>query len=259
MTKLFGTDGIRGVANVDLTPRIAYDLGRATAHRITGRDGRLLIGQDTRRSSDMFVAAVAAGAMSMGADVHRLGVCPTPALAHVTAAGHFNAGVMVSASHNPAADNGLKVFDGDGLKLEDALEDELEDADAARRRAGGPGQRRPRPSTRCACTCSTSTSGIGPASPRGPASTARIVLDCANGSAGVVAPQILAATGADSRRPLQRARRLQHQPRLRRDRTAALAAIVKRDRRATSASRSTATRTAASRSTSAARSSTATS
>ena len=137
MTKLFGTDGIRGVANVDLTPRMAYDLGRATAARLAdGAGGHILIGQDTRRSGDMFVAAVGAGAMSMGADVHRLGVCPTPALAYLTAAGHFGAGVMVSASHNPARDNGLKVFDDSGIKLEDGIEDELEALMAARRRAG---------------------------------------------------------------------------------------------------------------------------
>ena len=86
---------------------------------------RILVGQDTRRSGDMLVAALVSGATSAGADVHVLGVCPTPALAHVTAVGPFAAGVMVSASHNPADDNGLKVLDGKGLKLDDALEDEL--------------------------------------------------------------------------------------------------------------------------------------
>src|SRR4029078_12291748 len=82
--------------------------------------------QDTRRSCDMLAAAIVAGATSMGIDAHRLGVCPTPALAHLVAAGGFGAGIMVSASHNPAADNGLKVLDQNGLKLDDALEDELE-------------------------------------------------------------------------------------------------------------------------------------
>ena len=194
MTKLFGTDGIRGVANVDLTPRIAYDLGRATAHRITGRDGRLLIGQDTRRSSDMFVAAVAAGAMSMGADVHLLGVCPTPALAHVTAAGHFHAGIMVSASHNPAADNGLKVFDGDGLKLEDALEDELEDLMLRADDMAGPNNDalgRSSDGTHLLDEYVRHRTAIAARSNL----SARIVVDCANGSGGFVAPQILAATG----------------------------------------------------------------
>ena len=126
MTKLFGTDGIRGVANVDLHPKLAYDLGRATASQLVHAGGSLLIGQDTRRSGDMLAAATAAGAMSLGVNVHRLGVCPTPALAHLTGAGPFRAGVMVSASHNPARDNGLKVVDERGLKLDDVVEDELE-------------------------------------------------------------------------------------------------------------------------------------
>jgi phosphoglucosamine mutase len=196
MTRLFGTDGIRGVANVDLTPRMAYDLGRATASRLTnGEGGHLLIGQDTRKSGDMFVAAVAAGAMSMGTDVHRLGICPTPALAHVTASGHFNAGVMVSASHNPARDNGLKVFDGSGLKLEDQLEDELEALMLRADEMTGPEN----------ATLGRDLDGrarlneyiqhrVGLAARL--KIDLRVVIDCANGSAGVVAPQILAATGA---------------------------------------------------------------
>ncbi len=196
MTRLFGTDGIRGVANVDLTPRMAYDLGRASAARLAnGAGGHMLIGQDTRKSGDMFVAAVASGAMSMGVDVHRLGVCPTPALAHVTASGHFDAGVMVSASHNPARDNGLKLFDGSGIKLEDTLEDEIEALMLRADELSGPendtlGQdldARARLDDYVAhrsALASQMSSGI------------KVVLDCANGSAGVVAPQILAASGA---------------------------------------------------------------
>jgi len=195
MTRLFGTDGIRGVANVELTPRMAYDLGRATASRLLGHGGHLLVGQDTRRSGDMLVAGLASGAMSMGGHVHRLGVCPTPALAYLTAAGHFNAGVMVSASHNPASDNGLKVVDGSGAKLEDTLEDELEglmlhadeltgpdnsgvgvDLDA-RNRLGEYVRHRLELAQRIS---------LG----------ARVVVDCAHGSGGAVAPQILAGTGA---------------------------------------------------------------
>ena len=126
MTRLFGTDGIRGVANVDLHPKLAYDLGRATAAHLVGAGGSILVGQDTRRSGDMLAAAVAAGAMSLGVNVHRLGVCPTPALAHLTSTGPFKAGVMVSASHNPARDNGLKVVDERGMKLDDVVEGELE-------------------------------------------------------------------------------------------------------------------------------------
>ena len=126
MARLFGTDGIRGVANVDLKPTMAYALGRAVAQRLVGPGGAIVVGQDTRRSGDMFVAAIASGATSLGVDVHVVGVIPTPALAFIAGSGPFAAGIMVSASHNPAADNGLKVLDGDGLKLDDSIEDELE-------------------------------------------------------------------------------------------------------------------------------------
>src|SRR5215218_3449688 len=119
MPRLFGTDGIRGVANLDLKPTLAYGLGRAVAHRLAGRGGAIVVGQDTRRSGDMFVAAIAAGATSLGVDVHSIGVVPTPALAFTAAEPAFAAGIMVSASHNPAEDNGLKVLDDHGLKLDD--------------------------------------------------------------------------------------------------------------------------------------------
>ena len=126
MARLFGTDGIRGVANVDLKPTVAYGLGRAVAHRLAGPGGSIVVGQDTRRSGDMFVAAITAGATSLGVDVHVAGVVPTPALAYLAGNGPFAAGIMVSASHNPADDNGLKVLDSNGLKLDDSIEDELE-------------------------------------------------------------------------------------------------------------------------------------
>ncbi len=126
MSRLFGTDGIRGAANVDLRPSLATSLGRATAHHLIGPGGALVVGQDTRRSGDMFVAAITAGATSMGVDVHQVGVVPTPALAFLAGTGDFAAGIMVSASHNPAEDNGLKVLDPRGLKLDDDVEDELE-------------------------------------------------------------------------------------------------------------------------------------
>jgi phosphoglucosamine mutase len=196
VTRLFGTDGIRGVANVDLTPRMAYDLGRATAHKLLGKQGHLLIGQDTRRSGDMFVAAVAAGAMSLGADVHRLGICPTPALVHVTASGHFGAGVMVSASHNPAPDNGLKVVDATGVKLDEPLEDELEALMRHADELGGPANAAiGRDLDARARLSDYLAHRLGLA--RRFSIDAHVVLDCANGSGGIVAPQILAATGAN--------------------------------------------------------------
>src|SRR3954452_16093032 len=126
MARLFGTDGIRGVANVDLKPTVAYGLGRAVAHRLAGPGGAIVVGQDTRRSGDMFVSAIVAGATSLGVDAHVVGTVPTPALAFIAGEGPFAAGIMVSASHNPAADNGLKVLDASGLKLDDGVEDELE-------------------------------------------------------------------------------------------------------------------------------------
>lgn len=126
MARLFGTDGIRGVANVDLKPTTAYALGRAVAHRLVGHGGAIVVGQDTRRSGDMFVSAIAAGATSLGVDVHVVGIVPTPALAYLAGRGTFAAGIMVSASHNPADDNGLKVLDSAGLKLDETVEDELE-------------------------------------------------------------------------------------------------------------------------------------
>src|ERR687897_985042 len=126
MARLFGTDGIRGIANVDLKPTTAYALGRAVAQYLVGRGGSIVVGQDTRRSGDMFVSAIAAGATSLGVEVYVVGVVPTPALAFLAADGPDAAGIMVSASHNPAEDNGLKVLDADGLKLDDTVEDELE-------------------------------------------------------------------------------------------------------------------------------------
>ena len=127
MPRLFGTDGIRGIANVDLKPTIAYALGRATAHRLVGPGGAIVVGQDTRRSGDMFVAAIVGGR-----DEHGRRRPPARRRARRRpsrswpATGDFAAGIMVSASHNPADDNGLKVLDAAGLKLDDDIEDELE-------------------------------------------------------------------------------------------------------------------------------------
>jgi phosphoglucosamine mutase len=195
VSRLFGTDGIRGVANVDLRAPLAYALGRATAAKLLDGRGDVIVGQDTRRSGDMLVSAFIAGATSMGADVHRLGTCPTPALAHLAGSGRFGAGVMVSASHNPARDNGLKVLDSRGLKLDDRLEDELE---ALIWRADDlPGPK---------------NEGLGRAVDasallreyvahrvelaRRMRNELRVAVDCANGSGGVVAQEIVAATGA---------------------------------------------------------------
>ncbi|HWP62984.1 MAG TPA: phosphoglucosamine mutase [Candidatus Binatia bacterium] len=196
MTRLFGTDGIRGVANLDLKPTLAYALGRATAHRLVGPGGAIVVGQDTRRSGDMFVAAITAGATSLGVDVHRVGVVPTPALAFLAASGPFAAGIMVSASHNPAEDNGLKVLDQRGLKLDDALEDELEQLIWRADELGGV----PNADLGRAIDASSRLEDYlvhrEALARRVPAAGLRIVVDCAHGAGGATAPRVLAATGA---------------------------------------------------------------
>ena len=196
MTRLFGTDGIRGIANVDLTPALAQALGVAVVRRLSPGGGAVVVGQDTRRSGDMLAAALVAGATSMGADVHRAGVLPTPALSFLVAEGGFAAGIMVSASHNPADDNGLKVLDRRGLKLDDALEDELEALIRADGVQDGPtnaGLGREVDARALLDRYREHRLGIA----RSVGSRLRVVLDCANGSGGVVAPELLAATGAD--------------------------------------------------------------
>ncbi len=196
MTRLFGTDGIRGAANVDLRPALAFSLGRATAHQVGGPGASIVVGQDTRRSGDMFVAAITAGAASMGVDVHAVGVVPTPALAFLAANGHFRAGIMVSASHNPAEDNGLKVLDPSGLKLDDDLEDELESLILrADELPGVPPAAIGRGVPAQEIIEQYLGHRIGLASAVG-ADGLHVVLDTANGAAYRIGPQILRATGA---------------------------------------------------------------
>jgi len=129
VARYFGTDGVRGVANHELTPELAYKLGRAGAYVLTkGTTGRarIAVGKDTRISGDMLEAALSAGIASVGVDVIRLGVIPTPGVAYLTRRLQADAGVMISASHNPVPDNGIKFFGGDGFKLTDAQEAEFE-------------------------------------------------------------------------------------------------------------------------------------
>ena len=196
MPRLFGTDGIRGTANVDLKPTLAYALGRATAHHLASRDRPIVIGQDTRRSGDMFTAALVAGVTSMGVDVHLVGVVPTPALAYITGAGKFAAGIMVSASHNPAQDNGLKVLDERGLKLEQDVEEELEQLIwNAEELPGAPADALGLaiPDRDLLNLYLDHRLKLAAATP----TNLHVVVDCANGSGGVAAAQILEATGAN--------------------------------------------------------------
>ncbi len=126
-SKLFGTDGIRGRANeLPLTPEFAVAFGRAVAWKFGAAGGPLVIGRDTRLSGSMLEQGVAAGAASMGVNVLLVGVVPTPAVAYLTRHLHGCAGIVISASHNPFEDNGLKIFQSDGFKCNDALEVELE-------------------------------------------------------------------------------------------------------------------------------------
>lgn len=124
MGKYFGTDGIRGKANEALTPELALKVGQYLGYKF--KNQKLIVGKDTRLSSSMLEHAIAAGAASMGADVYLLGLCATPALAYVLRTEGFAAGVMISASHNPYEDNGLKCFNSDGMKINEELESEIE-------------------------------------------------------------------------------------------------------------------------------------
>ena len=131
MGKLFGTDGIRGVVNDGLNAELAFEVGCAAAQVLAKNTKRskplFTIGKDTRISSDLLEGALVAGLCSAGADVLHLGVIPTPAVAWVTVAAEADAGIVISASHNPFEHNGIKIFNGQGFKLSDALENEIED------------------------------------------------------------------------------------------------------------------------------------
>jgi phosphoglucosamine mutase len=198
MGRLFGTDGVRGVANHELTAELAVAVGAASARRLgaAGRSRRrvAVIGRDPRASGEMLEAAVIAGITSEGVDALRVGVLPTPAVAYLTSAYDADFGVVISASHNPMPDNGIKVLGPGGHKLDDATEDRIEELVAA-----GPGAR-----------------PIGAAIGRvvdaedamerylrhvGKALTARldgltVVVDCANGAAFAAAPRAYQAAGA---------------------------------------------------------------
>ena len=131
MGRLFGTDGARGIANTELTCELSMQIGRAAAmvlsKNLNGKRPRVLIGMDTRASSQMLESAITAGLCSVGADVLQLGVVPTPAVAFLVCKYGCDAGVMISASHNPCEYNGIKIFQSTGFKLPDELENEIEE------------------------------------------------------------------------------------------------------------------------------------
>ena len=129
MARLFGTDGVRGVANEELTPQLAMQLGQAGAYILTRENAHkptIMVGCDTRISGDMLANALMAGVCSVGANVVLLGVVPTPAVAYLIKKYKADAGIMISASHNPFEFNGIKIFNDEGYKLPDLLEEQIE-------------------------------------------------------------------------------------------------------------------------------------
>ena len=200
MGRLFGTDGVRGLANRELTAELALDLSVAAAH-VLGETGAFaghrpvaVVGRDGRASGEFLEAAVVAGLASAGVDVVLLGVLPTPAVAFLTDRLGADLGVMLSASHNPMPDNGIKFFSRGGHKLDDTIEDAIEQRmEEPWERPTGAGVGRVRHDAEAVqlyaehllSTIDVALSGI------------RVVVDCANGAASTLAPQVLRAAGAD--------------------------------------------------------------
>ncbi len=195
---LFGTDGVRGIANKELGPELAFKLGRAGAHILTRRAGGkgIVVGRDTRASGEMLEAAITAGILSTGANALLLGIVPTPAVAYLTRALRAAGGVVISASHNPAPDNGIKFFAADGYKLPDAAEEEIESLVFSKTTgipspvAGGIG--RLVPVKDAAERYLNLALKAGPESLKG----FRIAVDCAHGAAYKLAPMVFKALGA---------------------------------------------------------------
>ena len=198
MGRIFGTDGVRGKANRDLTPELAVALGRALVHVLAEEGNRrpsVLIGRDPRWSGEMLDSALTAGITSAGGDAVSVGVLPTPAVAHLTRRSSAAAGAMISASHNPIGDNGIKFFGSDGYKLSDAEEERLEalvEAGEGRRPLGTDIGRRLRDPAAVARYIEH-LSSITDVDLTG----LRIVVDGANGAASSVAPQVYRQLGAE--------------------------------------------------------------
>ncbi|CAM3763454.1 phosphoglucosamine mutase [Marinicrinis lubricantis] len=199
MGKYFGTDGVRGVANQELTPELAFKIGRCGGYVLAGKSERptVIIGQDTRISGPMLEAALTAGLLSIGCDVVRLGIVTTPCVAYLTKASGAAAGVMISASHNPVPDNGIKFFGSDGFKLLDDTELEIErlldaETDELPRPVGG--------------SLGTVTNDLLAklqyadylkTTVKHRFDGMKIVLDCANGAAYELAPKVFRELGAE--------------------------------------------------------------
>ena len=200
MGRLFGTDGIRGIANSELTCELAMEIGRAAASVLSDgcrRRPTFVIGNDTRASSDMLAAAMIAGLCSVGADVIKLGVVPTPAVAYLVGKYKADAGVMISASHNPAEFNGIKIFSGNGFKLPDMLEEKIEDmildknTNYEKPLGGGVGK------LTYATYATRDYIRYIKSSAHYSLEGLKIAIDCANGSASATAPTLFRELGAE--------------------------------------------------------------
>jgi phosphoglucosamine mutase len=197
-SRLFGTDGVRGQANSELTPELALSVAAAAARVLVEHDSShrpvAVVGRDPRASGEMLQAAVAAGLTSAGADVMHLGVLPTPAVAHLVGDLGADLGVMISASHNPMPDNGVKLFAAGGHKLPDALEDEIEaQLGASYERPTGAGVGRVYD---IADSLDRYIEHLLKAAPHR-LEGLRVVVDCANGAAWAAAPQAYREAGAE--------------------------------------------------------------
>ncbi len=200
MGRLFGTDGVRGVANSELTPELAFNLGKAGAAVLSQGNKRpvIVIGKDTRLSGDMLENALAAGILAVGGNVIKVGVIPTPAVAYLTRYYRADAGIVISASHNPFEYNGIKFFNGQGYKLDDSIEEKIEDIimrgiDANAHVTGdqiGRCLEAEESATELYCNSLLETIDIR-------LEGMKIVLDCANGAAFEIAPKVYRKLGAD--------------------------------------------------------------
>ncbi len=202
MGRLFGTDGVRGVANSELTCELAMNIGRAAAmvlldNEDTSEKPTILIGKDTRISSDMLEGALTAGLCSVGANVVHLGTVPTPAVAYLVKKYNANAGIMISASHNPHEFNGIKIFNSDGYKLPDALEDKIEAL------INGECEKFAVPVGRNLGSVRTAPEAIDEyidhiaGSIEGSLEGIKVAVDCSNGSASATARRLFTKLGAD--------------------------------------------------------------
>ena len=200
MGRLFGTDGVRGLANRDLTPELALELGRAAAKQVRkdapkGKKLRAIVARDTRMSGDFMDHAISAGLASEGVDVNRIGVVTTPCVAYLTAKADVDLGVMISASHNPMPDNGIKFFARGGYKLPDAIEDQIEQLlgeDTDRPTGDKVGEIEEERESAEKLYIKHLVRAVGDLS------GLRVAVDCANGAASHLGPEALQEAGIDT-------------------------------------------------------------